>query len=216
MRLDPSILCVYRQGNNKKEKATQVGTAFLFKYKNIQYLATAYHVLQQASQDGTPQFLSKCGKLFDLKHIQDEDYCEVICDQLDFYIIKLKEKLISIDVIFCEEKIKQDPYELVLTIGYPNSRNKKRIDALNKKAQLTSLRLTQSNRRANGSTMPTTGDSPYFSMCWEGRALNKDWIEIDAIAIRGMSGAPCFYVPFGEEDVLLSLEPYIGVQLQQF
>jgi hypothetical protein len=213
LRFQSSILCVYRKGNNQREKPTQVGTAFLFEHEKIQYLATARHVLQQASQDGAPLFLSKCGKLFNLNQIRDEDSCETICDKLDFHIIKLREKSININAIFCERKIKQEPYELALTIGYPNSRNKKRVDTLNKSAQLTSLKLTLSNHSPNESTISTTDDSPYFSMYREDKALDKEWNEVDSIGLRGMSGAPCFYVPFTQEDVLLPSDPYVGVQL---
>ena len=210
---EPSVLSVYRQKINSREKPEQVGTAFIVKYKNVQYLITAYHVFQQASNEGAPVFLSKGGKFFDLEQIKDESVDEVFDEDLDFYTIKTKNSPAGIDGISIEEQSPQTQYELCLTIGYPNSRNKTRIDVKNITAKSTCLRLALSNRKPSGEVMPVEANFPYFLMEWSKKSLDTDWNKVDAIGVRGMSGAPCFNIPFRQEDITCDVDPYIGVGL---
>ncbi|MGO3871997.1 MAG: trypsin-like peptidase domain-containing protein [Alcaligenes sp.] len=212
-KLETSVLAVYRQRNESRENPGQIGTAFIIKHKNTQYLITAHHVFQHASNEGAPVFLSKKGSFFDLDQIKDESASEIFNEDLDFYIIKTKNNPAGIDGIPVEEQEPQEQYKLCLTIGYPNSRNKKRIDIANQRANSTSTRLTLSNQKETGEILSAEANCPYFLMAWEKKALNENWDKVDAIGIRGMSGAPCFKIPFGKEDVIYNVDPYLGVKL---
>lgn len=212
-KFEPSVLAVYRKKNNSKENPEQVGTAFIVKYKSAQYLFTAHHVFQQASNEGVPVFLSKSGKLFDLEQIKDENVNGIFNEEMDFCIIKTINNPAGIDGIPIEEQGPRAQYELCLTIGYPNSRNKKRINIENKSTKLTSARLTLTNRTETGEVISAEANCPYFLMNWSKKAWDENGGEVDSIGIRGMSGAPCFKIPFGEEDIISNVDPYLGVKL---
>lgn len=211
--LEPSVLSVYQQKNNSREKPTQIGTAFVVNYHNNQYLVTAQHVIQQASCDGYPVFLSKSGKFFSLQQVKDINYGEVLSEDLDFYITKIKNNTSDIDGINIGKQINQTQHELCLVLGYPNSRNKTRVDTVNKTGKLTCLRLTLSNCNSSGEIILDECDNSYFLMPWERTSLDKNWRKVDAIGVRGMSGAPCFNIPFGQQDILSDVHPHSGVNL---
>lgn len=198
-----SVLSVYHKKNNSRENAAHIGTAFIFNYRSSQYLATAFHVFQQASQDGKPTFLSKSGKSFELAQIQDLNASAVFSEEFDFYITKTIPDPAGISGISLDEKACEAPYPICLSLGYPNSRNKKRIDEINKAAESTILSLTLSEQKANGEKLSSPDGSPYFSLDWQKKALDEEWQESNALNIRGMSGGPCLRIKFDEEDVVL-------------
>lgn len=210
---ESSVISLYLKKNNSREKPLQIGTAFFINHRNNQYLITAQHVIQQASLEGFPVFLSKCGKFFSLNEIKDHNLYEVSNKVLDFYIFKTITNPGGIRGINIVERNNEGEKELCLTIGYPNSINKTRIDVFNKKAKLKSLRLTLSKRKSGGEIIANSCNSPYFLMPWEKTALNEEWEQIDSIGIRGMSGAPCFNIPFAEKDIFEEAPPHEGVKL---
>lgn len=210
---ESSVISVYLKKNNSREKPLQIGTAFFINYLNNQYLITAQHVIQQASLDGFPVFLSKCGKYFRLSEIKAHDGYEVSNAVLDFYIFKTIKNpggMRGVDIVWQNNELNK---KICLTIGYPNSKNKTRIDVDNKNAKSTSLRLMLSNVKSSGEIIDNLSNTPYFFMWWEKMALNDEWENIDSIGIRGMSGAPCFNIPFSQKDIFEEVPAHEGVKL---
>jgi hypothetical protein len=210
---EPSILSVYQRKENSREKPAQIGTAFVVNYKNNQYLVTAQHVIQQALVDGHPEFLSKSGKFFSLKQVKDIKYSEILNNDLDFYITKIINNSTDIDGINIDKQINQTQHALCLAIGYPNSRNKTRVDTKNKTAKSTCARLTLSNRESSEEIISDEFDNPYFLMSFKTTSLDKNWNTVNSIGIRGMSGSPCFNIPFGLQDIISDVHPNLGVNL---
>ncbi len=168
---ESSVLSVYLQKNNSREKPLQIGTSFFINHLDNQYLITAQHVIQQASLDGFPVFLSKCGKFFRLSEIKAHDGYEVSNKVLDFYIFKTIKNpggIRGINIAWQNNELNK---EICLTMGYPNSRNKTRIDVDNKNAKSTSLRLTLPNIKSNGEIIADLSNTPYFLMPWEKKRL---------------------------------------------
>lgn len=203
-RHEPSVLAVYRQAFNEKERPLQIGTAFLFCFRGAQYLATAYHVLREARNDGTALFLSKCGRMFNLEEIRyvgSKDFC---CEERDFYVIQVGHRVLEVDAIQVDEVPEQArTCQLALSIGYPNSKNKERINKREKKASLTALRITFTTHTSDGNHVEQSADARYFNLAWEKLALDHAWEDVPAVYLRGMSGAPCFDLAFTADDVCL-------------
>lgn len=210
---ESSVISVYLKKNNSRENPLHIGTAFFINYMNSQYLITAQHVIHQASSDGTPVFLSKCGNFFSLDEIKDHNIFEISNKVLDFHIFRTKINPAEMSGINIETSNNECKKELCLTIGYPNSKNKTRIDVCNRKAKLKSLRLTLPNRKSSGEVIVNLCNSPYFLMPFEKKSQNDKWELIDSIGIRGMSGAPCFNIPFGQKDIFEEVPPHEGVKL---
>lgn len=206
-----STLSVYVQGANKKRKPVHFGTAFLLEFKKVKYIATARHLTQQLVDGDELYFLSKLGAFFSLSSVRSKDGFEVVDDDIDYHVIKIEKNLLDILAIPCDDDVVPTPYDLTLSIGYPNSKNKTRVDSENRKAAMTSLRLTLTGLPLN-EAQPLPDYPHHFALPWQDQ-LDENWQGVDSIGIKGMSGAPCFYVPFSAEDLSQVIDPYKGVKL---
>lgn len=212
-RFEGATLSVYVQGSNIRKRPNQVGTAFVFEYKNFLYLATARHVIEEKKKDDELWFLSKLGKFYNLNDIRSDDGFEVFDADIDYHVIRLNRDCLEVDSILCLEGFANRPYTLTLSIGYPNSKNKARINRQLQTGAMTGLRQIMFDKTL-GSADSELPDYPHhFVLPWDGTNFNEVWIEVESISLKGMSGAPCFNIKFSEQDVLFSTDPYSGTCL---
>lgn len=210
-KYEQSTLSVYIQGPNKKKRPSHFGSAFILKYKEFKYIATARHLTKEVRDGDELYFLSKLGAFFSLNSVKSEDNFEVIDADIDYHVIKIKNELLDIPAILCDDDLVETPYDLTVSIGYPLSKNKTRVDKENRKAGMTALRLTLTEISSN-EDLKLPKYIHHFALPWDDQ-LNENFQPIQSIAIKGMSGAPCFYVPFSPKDIFEDVDPHEGVKL---
>jgi len=210
-KYENSTLSVYIQGPNKKKRPSHFGSAFILKHEEFKYIVTARHLTENVAEGDELYFLTKLGAFFSLNSVKSEDDFEIIDADIDYHVIRIENELLDIPAILCNEESVESPYDLTLSIGYPISKNKTRVDRENRKAGMTTLRLTLTEMPSNEDLLlPKFID--HFALPWEDQ-LDEDFQPIQSIEIQGMSGGPCLYVPFSTKDIVEDVDPFEGVKL---
>ncbi|UTD55166.1 hypothetical protein [Halomonas sp. MS1] len=201
-QFEENILAVYSQPENIRAKPDHVGTAFFINIKHSIYLVTACHVIKNSVEMGSTLFLNKKGRCFTLGELTANNETPIFCTEKDLFIIRVGGVSSGIDAMVCSIFDRVDIPDVCVSIGFPNSKNKKGISPKSKAGKLVALKVHLYNISAKGEKI-NHPESPHFFYKWgEKVSLSEELVEKNSIGLRGMSGAPCFYVPITSENIL--------------
>ncbi len=196
---DRSILAVYAQSDNEKEKPEHVGTAFLMRLVDREFFVTANHVIQSAHSMGAVFFANKQGRWFSLRYLQERSKRLFSCVNRDIFVLEVEGLDEGICSFGCSVFVADDIPDSCVSMGFPNSKNKRNVSPKEMVGKLVSLKLHLFNKNSNGEDVPQPSSSCFFNKWGEKTSMDKDRVVKNSIALRGMSGSPCFYVPISAE-----------------
>lgn len=202
LQFEENILAVYSQPENIKAKPDHVGTAFFINIKHSIYLVTASHVIKNSVAMGSTLFLNKKGRCFTLGELTANNETPISCADKDLFIVRVGGVSSGIDAMVCSIFDRVDIPDVCVSIGFPNSKNKKGISPNSKTGNLVALKVHLYNSSANGEKINHPQSSHFFYKWGEKVSLSEELLEKNSVGLRGMSGAPCFYVPITSENRL--------------
>lgn len=205
IELEVSVFSVYSRPDNNNVKLEQIGTAFLYKNGVDYYLITAHHVMEAASKNGEIIIINKEGKCFRLEEIRCKSSKAMFCDKNDFHLIKVGGSIEAVSPIICSPTIEQIVPDPCIAFGFPNSKNKRKVNIMEKNGSITGLRLGVYNYDSKNQNIVDYRPIPsdfHFLKWMERKSLDRNGEKCNSIGIRGMSGAPCFYVPIDSNNLM--------------
>ncbi|MFZ2986922.1 hypothetical protein [Ideonella sp.] len=205
--LEKYNLSVYSQGINPNERPLQIGTAFIIEFNNEKYLVTARHVITEARRAGEVLFLSSTGKVIAKNNLLCNTFTPKESTIDDYFVSRIKSSFTELQGISMTGWNSCIGIHSYLALGFPNSKNKTRIDIANHRAKMNSMRLSLFDEKRS-----ITSPDSSFSLPYESKMLDEEWRVVDAIKLRGMSGGPCYQIPFSPNDVRFDLVLDFGIQ----
>ena len=198
-----------------KETPLYIGTCFGLIYKKKKFLVTAKHVMDEVQKDKSyPLIVHKSGIVYELK--PELLLTTIINEEIDIYLIEIETTEFPLDY-FYELKhnlinANNKHQTLIVSIGYPYSKNKKRIRANNTPEKMFAVYLAGViiDDEKIYSNLKLNSQEYILSEHNKKKSLGKDFKRINGIKENGMSGAPVFsYLSI--ENPVTSKDELLGV-----
>lgn len=203
-----------------RENSQQIGSALGIKFNDRNYLITANHVIESSKNNGGVYVIHKTGMFLKLDDISNDFLIDADNDLWAASILNntlLDDLFISIN----NSEIIFQNHEYGVSIGYPNSKNKKRINEPQKTGKLTALYrsgvLYNISKPELFTKLGISSEKYILQEHSLDKALDDQNIIIDAINAKGMSGCPLFPVPISyifSQNQSLQIPP-IGILLSE-